>query len=899
MRTLLVLSLLSGTVMAQELKPVLIKPIKPVVDLKVTDKVIFRNPFKTVKVPYTVYLRSCEQAKPALGSCSLEYKGIVLARHKLEGRDTFTFKGTFALNEGVSAVQLHCQLDGYEPLLEPVELVNNTLKVEECYKTRKLFQEPRVDLDRGIARVRVQIPKFREEKVWLDGRSFVRLTSEHKEIFSNSWNGEPLLPEFPLASFYLALPLDAKVTRLMVKPGQVVGGLNLPLLPKAEEGEAQFDGPVPPRFDKEAYFSGPAEISLESSTRFEQITDREQNLVKVSLPLVDYFAQQSTLRYYDDVEITLSFKADSRCFRAPYKGRDAVDVYRAQQLLGLNQLILNPEDVLNVCRSSGELRRYEPERQLMRAAISTTGPNLVIVSPASFEAEAERLRLHKETLGVRTGIIYWEGGSASELKEKLNEAAAGLRPNFMQWVLLLGDVDRIPTYYDEAMGDPRHGDYALSAGDVYYTQFPENQQDYTPSMDPKFSIGRIPAKSVQELKRVVDRIMQYENNPPTVDSYYSSPTIAATMQMTNSLDTGSVNNYAEFMENSMAQRYFQAGFRPERIFRTDTEVALKPRNWSPSKPIDYGTLTLANPGVPSLLFHMEGSQALIDGAVKRGTNILINRGHATTRNWAWPGFSYDSARFSLFPTDKPPMVFAIACLTGFFDSETIHDGHITSERSELQTLDPKGRYLAEQMLLDANGALGVLASTRQSMWPYNNRLTLGLARSLIDRQGNVQSLSQRLGDVTVDAKVFAKKITGSLEESKFLEKTNRHHLLVYNLLGDPSVELRQALPLRVQGQPTVKYDAERQSLRVRFRVESLACPGCDLAEQKEQPIAVVMDANQRILHRAFASPIVGENGENREVTLSGISSFHGNLFHIYLSSAGLIPYHQVIDNRIR
>jgi hypothetical protein len=33
--------------------------------------------------------------------------------------------------------------------------------------------------------------------------------------------------------------------------------------------------------------------------------------------------------------------------------------------------------------------------------------------------------------------------------------------------------------------------------------------------------------------------------------------------------------------------------------------------------------------------------------------------------------------------------------------------------------------------------------------------------------------------------------------------------------------------------------------------------------------------------------------------LSGISSFHGNLFHIYLSSAGLIPYHQVIDNRIR
>jgi hypothetical protein len=433
---------------------------------------------------------------------------------------------------------------------------------------------------------------------------------------------------------------------------------------------------------------------------------------------------------------------------------------------------------------------------------------------------------------------------------------------------------------------------------VYYTQFPASDAAYTPSQDPNFSIGRIPAKSSGELRRVVDRIIQYENNPTTADYYYQTPTIAATLQMGSSPDTGAVNNYAEFMENGMAQRYFQAGFRPERIFRTDTESAVKPRNWSPSRPIDYDQLTRSTGDYPSLLFHIDGSQDLIDSSLKRGTSILFQRGHATTYNWAWPGFRHDPSRFSLFPVDKPPMVFAIACLTGFFDSETIHEGHITSERSDFNGLDPEARYMAENLLLDPKGALGVMAASRQSKWAYNNRLSLGLARSLIDKQGNGQPLSQRLGDVMVDAKVFAKKITGSLEESKFLENTNRHHLLVYNLLGDPSVELRQAAPFRVQGQPSVKYNADLKTLQLRFRLEATSCPGCDLSQQNEQPIAVLMDAQQKVIHRAFATPIVSENGENREVVLSGISSFYGQLFHIYLSHAGIIPYHHVIDNRI-
>ncbi len=201
MRSLLILSLLPSAALAQELKPVLIKPVKPIVDISFPDKPIIRIPVQTMKVPYSVVMRTCDQAKPAAGSCSLEYKGIVLAHHKFEGKDTFAFQGNFALNQGVPAVQLRCQLDGYEPVLESVALVGNTLKVDECFAVRKLYQDPVVDVDKGLARVRVQIPKFREEKIWLDGRTFVQLSSEQKDIFSSSWNGEALLPEFPMTNF--------------------------------------------------------------------------------------------------------------------------------------------------------------------------------------------------------------------------------------------------------------------------------------------------------------------------------------------------------------------------------------------------------------------------------------------------------------------------------------------------------------------------------------------------------------------------------------------------------------------------------------------------------------------------------------------------------------------------
>ncbi|MDQ3232253.1 MAG: C25 family cysteine peptidase, partial [Pseudobdellovibrionaceae bacterium] len=607
-----------------------------------SDKKVYFPPVKTVKVPYTIYLSADGNTKASAGSCTLNHKGIVLANQRLEGKDSFKLSGTFLLNDRVKAVQLRCEIEGYEPIVESVELVNNSIKTEQCFCDRKLYQEPVVDLDRGIAHVRLKIPTFREEKVWLAGKSFVQLTSNRSDIVSSSYTGEPLLPELPMTNFYFALPLDAQVIGVTVKPGQVVGGLNLPLVPLAEEGSPQFAGAIPPRFDDKIYFSGKNEILVERDARFRSVVDREQNLVKVSVPLVDFIAKQSNIRYYDELDVIVNFKSASRCFRAPFRGRDAVDFYRSQQLVGLNQLILNPNDVLDICRS-GEpilrLRRDQP--QMARASINFAGPNLVIVSPRDFRDAAERLRLHKETLGIRTAVLEWDGGTAADLKEKLEAAAQGLRPNYMQWVLLLGDVDRIPTYYDAAPGDPMLGDYALSAGDVYYTQFPDQPEAYTPSLDPKFSIGRIPVKSLDELQKVMDRTINYENNPPTVDYYYQSPTIAATLQMTNSPDTGSVNNYAEFMENRISKRYFNAGFRPERIFRTDTEKPLKPVNWSPAKPIDYAALTVTSPELyPQLLFHMEGSQDLIDNAVKRGTSILINRGHATTRQWAWPGFSY-------------------------------------------------------------------------------------------------------------------------------------------------------------------------------------------------------------------------------------------------------------------
>lgn len=855
-------------------------------------------PIVTVKVPYKIQLTAKTGKDNVAAQCSLEYRGVVLANQTTQGSDTFTFEGSFVLNGGVPSVQMRCKLDGYAPLVESVAIADGAVKYEKCLDALSLFQDPRVDLATQNAQVRLKIPVFKQQKIVINGRPFIKLLSDDEEIFSSSYTGEPLLPEVPMASFVFALPIGASVTGISVKPGKLIGTQTTLLVPKADEGATEYQGDVPPRFDEKIYFEQRPEISVVTDTHFQVLVDKESNLVKVTAPLVDFQSKKQLLRFYEDLNVSIQFKSDSRCFRAPYRGRDQVDLYRSRTLVGIHQQILNASDYLAVCRQTEPRSSMDLEP---RATTISAGPNLVIVTNREFAEQAEVLRLHKETLGIRTAVLLWEGVAAADLKEKLAAAASNLRPNFMQWVLLLGDVDAIPTWYDQKLGDPQNGDYALSAGDVYYTQFPDNPELYTPSLDPKFSIGRIPAHNVTEMKMVIARIMDYENNPPISDTYYQTPVIAATLQMANSVDTGLANNYAEFMEKNVAGRYLRAGYRPERIFRTDTEQALKPVNWSPSNPIDYATLTqTALDQFPQTIFHIDGSQEQIDEAMKRGTGILINRGHATVNYWAWPGYAYDPQRFALFPSQKPPLVFALSCLTGFFDSETIqHDSNITDIKSDFNHIDPNGRYMAEQWLLSPNGSLGVVAASRQSVWAYNNRLALGLARSLIDRQSNGNPMSQRVGDVMVDAKVFAKKITGSLEEAKFLEKTNRHHLLVYNLLGDPSLEVRQAVPTVVRGNPTLKYDNESKTLSIRFRMESISCPACDLSLQKEPALVVLMDSRNTVINRALANVISSANGENREVLLSGVTSYYGSLLKFYLSGSGLVPYAYTIDNIIK
>ncbi len=861
-----------------------------------------------MKVAYSLVIKAPQNEAKSPAQCSLQYKGNVLARSTVLGTDSYAFSGAFVIDKGVRAVQLVCQKKGFDVLRETVALVENSLKVESSFRDPSLFQSPKVNPEQGSAEVRLIIPVFQKLKLTIAGKSFYQLGSSNEEIFFNSYNGKAMLPEFPQASFLLALPLDAEIADIRVKPGQILAEEPGLLAPHPFEGVADPVKPVEPQFQEKTYFSVKPILSMQKDFAFQLIKSGKQNFVRITIPLLDFDSQKAQLRFYRDATVSVRFKSSSTCFQKPIEGQDPVDQLRSQQLVGLSQQALNPTDLLLPCQSDGRTGVWiDPTPRLLRANIlNLAGPNFVIVASPEFLGVAEEFRQHKESLGIRTAVLPWEGGSAESLKlrlQVLNSASS------LQWVLLLGDVDRIPSYYDRDSGDSGYGDHALNAGDIFYTQYPTGDVKYSTALDPSFGIGRIPAHTVDEVKASLNRVMRFENAPPLLDSYYQSPTVTATLQIQANSDTGNADNYADFMEQLVAQPYLQNGFRPERIYRADTELAKSPKFWAPAtplapspRPIDYASLTRSSPGLnPALLFHIDGSQDLIDKSIARGTGVLFNRGHASPEQWAYPNYTYDPNRFSLFSEQLPPIVFSLSCLTGFFDSETIHDsGNILGPESDFSRVPANQRSLAEDMLLDPHGALAVIAGSRMSHWTFNNRLTKGLARSVIYKQSTTGSkLSQHLGDILLDAKLAAKKVSSPVGSAQGLDQTNRHHLLIYNVLGDPSLELRTNAPTRVSSNPSVNYDAEVHSLRLRFRMQSTACPSCDLALQTEQPLVVLTDGQGNTIQRAVATTIRGEGGENREIVFSQVPVFYGALLKYTISGADLIPFRAVIDNRLQ
>jgi hypothetical protein len=360
-------------------------------------------------------------------------------------------------------------------------------------------------------------------------------------------------------------------------------------------------------------------------------------------------------------------------------------------------------------------------------------PELVIVTPSAWRSEAERLAQFRQThdglntVVVTTDQIYNEFSSGKPDPTALRDFLKMLyqqNPEQLKYLLLFGDATYdyknrsgsqsvaqqqswVPVYESR---ESLHPVFTYSSDDYFgFLDAQEGEWVETPAGDHllDIGIGRLPVKTMQEARTVVDKLIHYGASPRTLGQWRNRIDFVA--------DDGDGNIHQQHADLLAGQ----AGghFLTQRLF-----VDAFPRTTSPE-----GTKA------PAL------NQA-IRQRVNEGALILNYTGHGGASGWAEEQILTLSDMQSVRGYDNLPLLLTATCEFGRYDDPALVSG------AELMVLSPRG------------AAIGALTTTRPVFSSTNFFLNKAFYEAL-----SASDRSVRLGDLMKATK--NNSLSGSLNRN--------------------------------------------------------------------------------------------------------------------------------------
>jgi Peptidase family C25/Propeptide_C25/Peptidase family C25, C terminal ig-like domain/Secretion system C-terminal sorting domain len=290
----------------------------------------------------------------------------------------------------------------------------------------------------------------------------------------------PGKPEFPIFSRLISIPEGAeyKVTISEVKTSRIhpsrkkFKGLLIP----AQEGETKIRQQHKPAFviDNELYAS--KSVISSDTVRIEPLGRvRGKKLNNLYISPVRYNPHSNLLEVINSMKIEITFTyPDSNYSKSQLTESVLFSESPYKSLLNSNKEDLIP-------------------------GFSDQPVRMVIITDTAFEKHLEPFIKWKTQKGFKLNILYkgasHAGDSYLQLKDtltKIYHASDETNPP-PEYLLIIGDVDKIP-YYGTGQ-----------VTDMYYGEF-DGSGDYMPEM----YIGRLPVADTTELKNVVKKLIQYE-----------------------------------------------------------------------------------------------------------------------------------------------------------------------------------------------------------------------------------------------------------------------------------------------------------------------------------------------------------------------------------------------------
>ncbi len=410
---------------------------------------------------------------------------------------------------------------------------------------------------------------------------------------------------------------------------------------------------------------------------------------------------------------------------------------------------------------------------------SVDGADLIIVTTYDFMDAAEMLKEWKSQKGFYTDIAYLEeiGSTASYIYTYLFLAYEiwTLPPSF---VIFLGDSDIVPTNYI-----PNQLSGGLLGSDRPYACM---DSDFHPDI----GYGRISVNDEQQAFVVIDKIIQYEKNPPALPSFYEHAVHAGYFQD----DEHNGYESRRFIKTSEEMRDFllSESYNAERIYVT--EGSINPTNYN------NGYYANGEPIPDELLrvngFPWDGNATDVTNAINNGTFLLTHRDHGYTGGWGDPHYNTDNI-MQLTNGELVPMVFSINCQTGWFDSETDTDP------------GPSFECFCEVFLRKGDGgAVSTIGACRNSLSGYNDYLALGM----IDGMWN-----NFLPDFGFDTNGYLGYVLyhGLLAmEQMWGGSLTEYEFDIFHVIGDPTIQIWREQPQEITAIHDISFTYDVTSIPI-------------------------------------------------------------------------------------
>ena len=499
-------------------------------------------------------------------------------------------------------------------------------------------------------------------------------------------------PNLPFANRYIAVPQGAQVSvEVKEKASKTLGDITLlPAAPLQMNGD---DRRPPLRWDMDI-FGKDADFPSENVVVAQTTQIRNLDVVLLSVTPFRYNPVRKTLEVIYDIDIEVRFEGGNGQFGDPRYRNPAWDNL-------LRDLVVNG-DMLPEAHYYDFLNEALHNRE--------EGCEYLIIAPddPAILAWADTLKQFRLRQGIPTKIVTTTECGSNDTEDVRNYILNA----YYSWaippaaVLLFGENHK---------GAPEFGIKPFnfisppSYGHAYTYPSDNPFADMNGDSIPDLAVSRIVAKYPSEYQQQVEKLIQYELNPPTDPHYYDHPVITSgyeedkwfliTSQIINSyfcdkLERHPTNNYMVFDQGNPFSD------PPDSLWSTGENTQAVLDYFGPNG-LQYIPSSVGN------LDHwgsMTDPQALID-AMSEGGFLTLYRDHSSEDSWACPMF--DAQDIAQIHADWPTFIFSIGCLTNnYWDNWTT--------------------CLSETFLKAEPGAIGVIGAASVTYSHFNDIITWGM-----------------------------------------------------------------------------------------------------------------------------------------------------------------------------